>query len=378
MNRKLQSRQIDAKELKPITPDTISKQALIHDEEYFDSLLKKSNIPVADRLIARVCQQRQIQLIVKKFRLENPGCEQWLPVQIELWEEKRQNKFGKNSTKTAVVDKRQQNGKKDKPKNISPTVNNMKEKKPKQESPLSDSKMPSTPKSAMKKLNPKSSSSKKSPKSFTPTFQVTQLKQQQEDKQISNSVKIDSIKTKSAVIKRIDLNSKSDKIIDDDDDIKNDDQETSPKKTRINDGFFLGEQNDNQLNDNTEQDFIQMRDISDDDDDDTANAKHKRFNGGGGGYKKKISQSTSFDRSSSMNNSRKSFINYSKQNNKSFTPNVKRQRYFDVDNQHQTKSSDSAKIHPSWQARMQSKEKQKISIDLSGKKTTPNKHIKFS
>ena len=41
MNQKLQSRQIDAKELKSITPDTISKKALVHDDNFLDSLLKK-------------------------------------------------------------------------------------------------------------------------------------------------------------------------------------------------------------------------------------------------------------------------------------------------------------------------------------------------
>ncbi|OTF71714.1 hypothetical protein BLA29_009758, partial [Euroglyphus maynei] len=223
-----------------------------------------ANTPVADRLIARVCQHRQIQSSVKKFRLENPGCEQWLPVQIELWEEKRQNKVGKSKK---VENSRKDNGFQ-KVKNSNESKNVSKEKKQKLE-PLP------TPKIAMKKspLNPRLSLSKKS-KSFTPTFQVTPLN--------DNKI-VDSIKTKSAVIKRIDLSSISDKILDDneDDDSNVQEKAESPrknKKTPVDDGFFLAEQN-------IEQDFIRMHDASDDD---NVNVK-SNYNKPSTGYKKKFS-----------------------------------------------------------------------------------------
>lgn len=364
LNQKLQSRQIDAKELKSITPDTISKKALVHDDNFLDSLLKKANTPVTERLIARVCQNPQIQSCVKKFRLENPGYEQWLPVQIELWYEKRkiQKDKLKNVDKTGAVHRQNNDIQKEKnsqPKKASVAMNDQKEKKQKQESFPTEKIRHSLPKLAIKKSpsNPRLYLSKKR-KSFASTFQVTQLNENSSN----NDIQIDAVKTKSAVIKRINLNSMSDKILDDDESDTNNlvKVESSPKKMPVKDGFFLGKQNDNDKDPitNIEEDFIQMHYASDDDQ--YLNAKpnnHNNKNKTSNDYKKKFHKSF---------NGKK--FDSSKQN-KSFTPNVKR-RYFDVDDRSKSERIESnRKIHPSWQAKMQSKERQKKFNQFFNEKT---------
>lgn len=130
-----------------------------------------------------------MQSEIGKFKKDNPECDQWLPVQIDLWKEKKS--MNKIKDKSSKINK--QADKSDKSSRMSKSTN-------------------------------------KSPKSSTANFTITPIKP--EVKPHSNS--------KSAVIKRLDLTSTEDVIVSDTPEYSNKDHsnlevESNPKK----DSFFL-------------------------------------------------------------------------------------------------------------------------------------------
>lgn len=157
---------------------------------------------------------KTVQCVVSKFRIDNPNCEQWLPVQIELWNEKKSmnNNEKKNIKQTNSKVISNQNGKKQ------------------TETEGSSYKISET-------ITPNKSSVKKSTKKvYTPQFTVTPM-----DENKVQTPKV--IPTKSSVIKRINIDSITDlKQIPVDDSYQSDgddDDESNQQSKPIKDNFFL-------------------------------------------------------------------------------------------------------------------------------------------
>lgn len=189
--------------------------------------------------------------MVEKFKNDNPDCDKWLPIQIELWEHKRNSK-GKNrkkldlKNKTNLANKSNILKKQNKIENKSPIkVEKMDNKTPK-------SVQVKTPSKSVHVNSPvvsKSSSITKSSKVYTPKFIVSKIENENE-KLLNMNGDQDNVadiqfksSSKKALIKRIDLNNSfpTDKIIDNDQE-KNLDTNHNKNKTikRIKDDeFFL-------------------------------------------------------------------------------------------------------------------------------------------
>ncbi|KAI2796437.1 hypothetical protein BLOT_015381 [Blomia tropicalis] len=87
--------------LKQLNVDHVSKQSLLKNVKDFHLMISNANTSPADRVLAMVCSGKGIQDAVTKFRDENPGCDQWLPVLLELWDQKNK-KARKHSDGTSL------------------------------------------------------------------------------------------------------------------------------------------------------------------------------------------------------------------------------------------------------------------------------------
>ena len=87
--------------LKQLNVDHVSKQSLLKNVKDFHLMISNANTSPADRVLAMVCSGKGIQDAVTKFKDENPGCDQWLPELLELWDQKNK-KARKHSDGTSL------------------------------------------------------------------------------------------------------------------------------------------------------------------------------------------------------------------------------------------------------------------------------------
>lgn len=184
--------------LKKLRPDDISKQALSHSLEHFNGLLAKSSTSLDDRLAALVVITKPVQSVVAQFKVDNPGADQWLPICLELWQERKQSMQAKFDR---IAKKRQ------------------------------------------RKLMPKKGVDPFEMATKMTTAKPKQTQQQTATVATSSVVKGDASSSSSsvAVIKRLDLSSlKSNVILADETDTKSAERKPAMKRLIV-DAFFLGD-----------------------------------------------------------------------------------------------------------------------------------------
>lgn len=89
--------------IKGLNVDEVSKQSLIHNKTYFEDIIKSSTSSVETKALARIAINDNIDKVVNKFKDENPNCDQWLPSQIELWQQKKSIKRNRILEKKSFI-----------------------------------------------------------------------------------------------------------------------------------------------------------------------------------------------------------------------------------------------------------------------------------
>lgn len=350
LNRKLQAKQNDLVELKHLNLDLVSKMALAHEESYLDSVIAKANSSITDRLLASVAKNKAVQSSVAKFKAENPDCDQWLSVAFELWEEKKKTGAGSAKKKDEKpVKKSKVSAVAKRPAQDLPGTPIHKTPK-KLQTPKKQNGVVATPSQVQK--TPKTPKGTKTPtRSYTPKFEVTEMSPVEND-----SLNKVAHSNKTAVIKRFNLSSNLDRMIENElnnnneaneqesDDDDNEAETNQSKARKVKDKFFLTGDDDD------EDDEDEMNDDAEDEEDEE-----------------------SFQKFSKNQRNKSQFINLK---GKSQKPN-RFQNGANSKGQQNRKSNqspfggpkdkssgeDEGKLHPSWKARMEAKQKQKILLD---------------
>ncbi|XP_054159689.1 myb-like protein I [Oppia nitens] len=88
--------------LKTVNVDEVSKQALIHNKQYFEDIITNIHSTIDMKCLAKIAINEMVAKAVEKFKEENPNCDEWLPSQIEIWTQKKAIKRNKILKKKGI------------------------------------------------------------------------------------------------------------------------------------------------------------------------------------------------------------------------------------------------------------------------------------